>query len=75
MLIALIIVGGIVAVSIPGMVLAHIESRKKIEVNKLNLQKEILELEIKSKETEIHLLEEKNKELDRLIYKETKMIE
>ena len=75
MLVTLIIVGGIVALGLPAILLEHIEKKKKIEVSKLKIQKELLELEIKKKETEIIFLKEENKKLDKIIFEDNKMIE
>ena len=42
---------------------------KKDKIKELELQKEILELELKNQEVKIKLLEEENKKLDKIINK------
>ncbi|MCL2242929.1 MAG: hypothetical protein FWC03_00500 [Treponema sp.] len=57
------------ALSIPivAIVLSHKQSGQKNKIREMELQKEILELEIKKQNSQIKLLEEENKKLDRII--------
>ncbi|MDR1837035.1 MAG: hypothetical protein LBQ89_05190 [Treponema sp.] len=57
------------ALSIPiiAIVLSHKGKAQKYEIEKMKLQKEILELELEKQNSKIKLLEEENKNLDRLI--------
>ena len=59
-----------VALSIPiiAIVLNHKRKIQSIKIRELELQKEILVLEVKKQEGEIKLLEEENKNLDKVIY-------
>ena len=61
-----------VALSIPiiAIVLGHFESKNKTKLKELQLQKEILELEVKKQEGRIKLLEEEHRKLDEIIYDE-----
>jgi predicted RNase H-like nuclease (RuvC/YqgF family) len=69
------IVTGIVAIvsttmifaALPGVILSYRSKNKKIELEKMKYQKEILELEIEKQKNQIKLLEEENKKLDRII--------
>ena len=58
------------ALSIPiiALILSHIRSVRKNKIRELELQKEILELEVRKQESKIKLLEEENKNLDKIIY-------
>ncbi|MDR1073194.1 MAG: hypothetical protein LBL45_05910 [Treponema sp.] len=46
----------------------NIKNKGEKEIEKLKYQKEILELEVERENKQIRLLEEENKELDRIIY-------
>ena len=64
----------IVALSIPiipivAIVLSHIRKTQNNKIKEQELQKEILELEIKKQNNTILLLEEENKKLDNIINK------
>ena len=45
----------------------NLKNKRKIELEKMKYQKEILELEIEKQNSQIKLLEEENKKLDRII--------
>ena len=57
------------ALSIPiiAIILGHTHSSRKIKIKELELQKEILELEIRKQDSKIKLLEAESKNLDRVI--------
>ena len=57
------------ALSIPiiAIVLSHKQKIQKDRIRELELQKEILELEIEKQNGRVKLLENENKELDRII--------
>ncbi len=57
------------ALSIPivAIVLSYKQKNSGTKIKEMKLQKEILELEIKSQNNKIRLLEEENKKLDKLI--------
>ncbi|MCL2211789.1 MAG: hypothetical protein FWB95_07700 [Treponema sp.] len=58
-----------VALSIPivAIILSHRQRVRKDKIRELELQKEIIELEIKKQDSKILLLEAENKRLDRII--------
>jgi hypothetical protein len=58
-------------VILPGIIFSFIyfSKKQKNEVEKLKYRKEILELEIEKDKMKIKLLEEENKNLDKIIYK------
>jgi len=58
-----------VALSIPivAITLSHRQKSQKNKIRELELQKEILELEIKKQDSKILLLEAENKNLDKII--------
>jgi hypothetical protein len=58
-----------VALSIPivAMTLSYRQKTQKNKIKELELQKEILELEIKKQNSKIRLLEEENKKYDKII--------
>ena len=58
-----------VALSIPiiAITLSHKQAAQKNKIRELELQKEILELEIKKQSSTILLLEAENKKLDKII--------
>jgi len=60
----------IMALSIPiiAILLSHVRSGRKNKIREMELQKEILELEVRKQESKIKLLEEENKNLDKIIY-------
>lgn len=62
------------ALSIPilAIVLSHKRNNQKDKSRELELQREILELEIKKQNGAIRLLEEENKKLDRIIFEENR---
>ena len=64
---ALIIAGG--ALGLTGMVFLFVSKmvRESLEISKIKMQKEILELEIEKQNNQLKLLEEENKKLDRII--------
>ena len=64
---ALIITAG--ALGLTGMVFLFVSKmvKESLEVNKIKIQKEILELEIQKQNNHIKLLEEENKKYDRII--------
>jgi hypothetical protein len=72
MSIALIIGGGIVIISVFGMVSDRIgndgKDKREKEIEKIKCQKEILELEIEKERLTIKRLEGENKKLDTIIY-------
>jgi len=59
-----------VVLSIPiiAIVLDHKQKTQKNKIREMELQKEILELEIKKQDGKIKLLEEENKNLDKIVY-------
>ena len=59
----------LVALSIPivAIVLSHLGKTQKNKIREMELQKEILELEIKKQDSTIKLLEEESKKLDKII--------
>jgi hypothetical protein len=59
-----------VALSIPilAISLSHRQKTQKNRIRELELQKEIIELEIKKQNSNIKLLEEENKKYDKIIY-------
>ncbi|MDR0377857.1 MAG: hypothetical protein LBH70_08700 [Spirochaetaceae bacterium] len=46
----------------------NIKNKREKQIEKLKYQKEILELEIEKENKQIRLLEEENKNLDKIIY-------
>ena len=63
-----------VALSIPiiAIVLAFRQKSQKNKLRELELQKEIMELEVRKQQDKILLLEEENKKYDRIIYNSEK---
>ncbi|MDR0503283.1 MAG: hypothetical protein LBH16_08185 [Treponema sp.] len=61
----------ILALSIPilAIVLSFKQKSRKDKIKEMELQKEILELEIKKQNSNIKLLEEENKKLDKIVFK------
>ena len=70
-LIGLIAVSGTIAIPILAIALAHRGKFQKDRIRELELQKEIMELEIKKQDTNIKLLEEENKKYDIIINKDS----
>ena len=70
--IAILIIGGIIILSITTKILdvglKNILNKREKEIEKLKLQKEILEIEMEKERLKIRLLEEENKNLDKIIY-------
>jgi len=70
--IAAMIIGGIVFIVTLPIVLSHYSGMSKIKkdlaIEKLKYQKEMLQLEIEKEKTQVRLLEEENKKLDKIIY-------
>jgi len=60
----------IMALSIPiiAIVLGHKQKSENNKLRQMELQKELLELEVKKQDGQIKLLEEENKKLDKIIY-------
>jgi len=60
----------ILALSIPiiAIVLGHKQKSESNKIRQLELQKELLELEVRKQDGQIKLLEEENKKLDKIIY-------
>jgi len=60
----------LMALSIPivAIVLAHKTATQKNKLREMELQKELLELEIQKQNNAILLLEQENKNLDKIIY-------
>jgi len=58
------------ALSIPiiAIILTHKRKTQENKLKEMELQKELLELEIKKQDGRIKLLEEENKNLDKIIY-------
>jgi len=52
----------------------NLKNKRKIEVEKMKLQKEILELEIEKQNSQTKLLQEENKKLEKIIYEDWKDI-
>jgi len=61
----------ILALSIPiiAIVLSHSRKTQDNKLKEMQLKKEILELELQKQNGQIKLLEEENKNLDKIIYK------
>jgi len=61
----------ILALAIPiiSIILNHDRKTQDNKIKEMELQKEILELELKKQNNQIKLLEEENKNLDKIIYK------
>jgi len=68
----IVIVGGIIILTIISGAfkygLRNILNKREKEIEKLRLQKEILEIEMEKEKIKIKLLEEENKNLDKIIY-------
>jgi len=62
----------ILALSIPiiAIVLGHKQKSESNKIRQLELQKELLELEVRKQDGQIKLLEEENKKLDKIIFEE-----
>jgi len=60
----------ILALSIPiiAIVLGHKQKMQNNKLREMELQKELLELEVRKQDGQIKLLEEENKKLDKIIY-------
>ena len=60
------------ALSIPiiAIIANYKQKAQNNKIREMELQKEILELEVKKQDGKIKLLEEENKNLDKIIYKE-----
>ena len=60
----------IIALSIPIIViiLGHLRRTQENRIKELELQRAILELEVKKQNGQIRLLEEENKKMDKVIY-------
>ena len=56
-----------VCIALPGVIFSFITKNRKIGLEKMKYQKEILELEIEKQKNQIKLLEEENKKLDKII--------
>jgi len=57
------------AIPIVSIILHHDTKTQGNKIKELELKKEILELELKKQSSQIKLLEEENKNLDKIIYK------
>ena len=66
-LLGLIAVAGAFAIPIVAITLSHKGKTQKNRIRELELQKEILELELKKQNSNIKLLEEENKKYDNII--------
>ena len=66
-IVALAISLGVIAIPIVAIVLSHKRKTQNNDIKKLELQKEILQLENEKDNMKIKLLEEENKKLDKLI--------
>ena len=58
----------VLVIPILAIVLSFKDGARKTRIKELELQKEILELEVKKQEGKIKLLEQENKNLDKIIY-------
>jgi len=66
-LVGLIAVIGVFSIPIMAIALAHKGKAQKGRIRELELQKEIMELEVRKQDGKIKLLEEENKKYDRII--------
>ncbi|MDR1837773.1 MAG: hypothetical protein LBQ89_08965 [Treponema sp.] len=69
-LVGLIAVIGTFSIPIIAIALSHKRKTQKDRIRELELQKEIMELEVRKQDGNIKLLEEENKKYDRIINEE-----
>ena len=62
----------IIALSIPiiAITLAHKSKKQQNDIKALELKKQILELEIEKQNSQVKLLEEENKKLDKIVFEQ-----
>jgi hypothetical protein len=70
-LVGLMAVIGVFSIPIMAIALSHKGKAQKGRIRELELQKEIMELEVRKQDGKIKLLEEENKKYDRIINEET----